>query len=401
MAQRRILIVTERFYPEEFLINDLVLELKNRGYYLEILTQIPSYPIDKVFEGYTNSLFSIDKYEGIIVHRVKTFLGYKRSGLLKILGYISFAFLTWIKAFKLGHNFDMVFFYHTGPATMAHAAHVFKKKHKLPCYIWTQDIWPDAIFAYGIKETKFRRSILELYLKRLYSNFNNVLVSCRGFKDIIETYYRGKIIHIPQWYPGEIVDSKPNVLKNKLQFTFLGNIGSVQNLENVCLGFIKALDNGLNAQFNIVGDGVYLEKLEGIIDKYLVKDIILWGRRPANEMQEFIDKSNVMVISLKDDPLFNMYVPAKFQGYLVGSRPIYGVLNGEVADIISRNKLGIISNPGDIDKIAQGFSSFGHNTSDFKRMGGNSQLFYAKNYKKDNIINSVCYLLDNEEMQKQ
>ena len=38
MKSKKILIVTECFYPEEFKINDLALSWKNKGYEVDILT---------------------------------------------------------------------------------------------------------------------------------------------------------------------------------------------------------------------------------------------------------------------------------------------------------------------------------------------------------------------------
>ena len=54
----KILIVTEVFYPENFLINDLAIELVKRGYEIEVLTRQPSYPEGKVYEGYRNEDYS-------------------------------------------------------------------------------------------------------------------------------------------------------------------------------------------------------------------------------------------------------------------------------------------------------------------------------------------------------
>ena len=49
----KILIVTQYFWPENFKINDLALELKNKGYEIDILTGIPNYPTGKIFDGYS------------------------------------------------------------------------------------------------------------------------------------------------------------------------------------------------------------------------------------------------------------------------------------------------------------------------------------------------------------
>ena len=88
----RILIIGERFYPEEFGINDLALEWKNRGYKVSVLTQVPSYPHDKIFDGYKNKLYQKDSWNDITIYRVFSLLGYQKSLLkknIKLL-YLSF-----------------------------------------------------------------------------------------------------------------------------------------------------------------------------------------------------------------------------------------------------------------------------------------------------------------------
>ena len=50
----KILIVTEVFYPENFLINDFAKEMVARGHNVEVMTRQPSYPEGIVYEGYKN-----------------------------------------------------------------------------------------------------------------------------------------------------------------------------------------------------------------------------------------------------------------------------------------------------------------------------------------------------------
>ena len=49
----RILIITQYFWPENFKINSLSLELKNNGHDVTILTGLPNYPIGKILVGYS------------------------------------------------------------------------------------------------------------------------------------------------------------------------------------------------------------------------------------------------------------------------------------------------------------------------------------------------------------
>ena len=76
---KRILIVTEIFHPENGLVNDFAQELVRRGYQVEVLTQHPSYPYGKIFDGYTNDYYSVQTWEGITIHRFKTVEGYRES----------------------------------------------------------------------------------------------------------------------------------------------------------------------------------------------------------------------------------------------------------------------------------------------------------------------------------
>ena len=88
-SNKSILIVTQYFWPENFRINELVLELKNRGYSIEVLTSIPNYPSGKVFSDYVSDPKRFCDYSGIKVHRVWQITRNKNK-LSLILNYISF-----------------------------------------------------------------------------------------------------------------------------------------------------------------------------------------------------------------------------------------------------------------------------------------------------------------------
>ena len=55
---KKILIVTECFYPEEFKINDVALSWKDKGFDVDVLTLSPSYPLGKIYPGYKNKFYS-------------------------------------------------------------------------------------------------------------------------------------------------------------------------------------------------------------------------------------------------------------------------------------------------------------------------------------------------------
>lgn len=52
---KRILVVSQYFWPESYRVNELVLELKNRGYVVEVLTSTPNYPAGRVFPDFASN----------------------------------------------------------------------------------------------------------------------------------------------------------------------------------------------------------------------------------------------------------------------------------------------------------------------------------------------------------
>ena len=53
--KKSILIISQYFYPEQFRINDLALEMKNKGYDVTVLTGLPNYPKGEYFKEYSKN----------------------------------------------------------------------------------------------------------------------------------------------------------------------------------------------------------------------------------------------------------------------------------------------------------------------------------------------------------
>ena len=86
---KRILIISQYFWPEEFSINNVALELSSRGYCVDILTGLPNYPSGKLFPEYKKNREKFNKINNVKIYRVPMWLrGSSRISLF--LNYISF-----------------------------------------------------------------------------------------------------------------------------------------------------------------------------------------------------------------------------------------------------------------------------------------------------------------------
>ena len=89
LNKKRILIVTECFYPEEFKVNDIALSWKKSGYDVDVLTLIPTYPFGEIHKGYRNRFFQKSKYHDINIIRILAVTGYRDNKFKKILNILT------------------------------------------------------------------------------------------------------------------------------------------------------------------------------------------------------------------------------------------------------------------------------------------------------------------------
>ena len=92
----RVLIITQYFWPESFIINDIAVGLKERGYHVSVLTGKPNYPDGTYFKGYNMFNNSNENWNGLNIYRAPLITRGKGGGVRLFLNYISFAFTSFI-----------------------------------------------------------------------------------------------------------------------------------------------------------------------------------------------------------------------------------------------------------------------------------------------------------------
>ncbi len=398
MNNKKILIVTEYFYPEEFKINEIAVAWKEKGYEVDVLTQNPTYPFGKIYDKYKNKWYSKDTYKGINIYRVKAVTGYKESLFKKLLKYFTFMILGSFVSFRIGKKYDYIFGFDVGALTGMVPAILLKKLYNKKVTLWIQDVWPDSVYAYGFKKSKFLQFLLNGFVKFVYRYTVNFAISGKGFKSKILPYIENNQIieYLPNWADEFNKELEPFSFSDdkKVHFTFAGNIGKVQNLDNIIKAFGNlSNENLINSQLNIIGDGSELEKLKELVKNNNYKNIIFWGRKPRNEMYKYFKASDFLIVSLIDKPIFSLTVPAKVQTYIASNKPILAVINGDASDIIKDNNLGYCTRPDNLEDIKNIFEKATNaDKLQIDKFTKNCESLTKTTFNKENIINNLLKL---------
>ena len=187
----KILVVTQYFYPENFRVNNLCVELVERGYEVHVLTGYPQYPQGKIYDGYGFNKEYEREWNGVKIHRIKMLpRGKTPIGLL--LNCYSFVKKgnEWVKRCK--EKFDAVYVFEVSPVTVGLPAVRYKKKFGSPIFFNVQDLWPENVEVVLGIHNKFIIGTINRIVDKIYDCSDVILCSSKSFvKNIRE---RGVIL---------------------------------------------------------------------------------------------------------------------------------------------------------------------------------------------------------------
>jgi glycosyltransferase involved in cell wall biosynthesis len=358
-----ILIVTQYFWPENFRINDLALGLRERGHKITVLTGFPNYPQGSFFDGYNLFKNRIEEYYGIKVLRVPIIPRGKSRGWQLAINFISFALsASSIAPFICRQKYDVIFVFEVSPITVGIPAIVIKKIKKIPIFFWVLDLWPESISSAGKVNSPMVLKCVGVLVRFIYRHCDRILISSRGFKPSIEAMggRSDQIDYFPNWAETEFEPTKStdNAIKNLIlpdgfRIMFAGNIGEAQSFKTI-LKAAEILKDHPNIQWVILGDGRMFENIKKEVKKRnLIGTVHLLGSHPLESMPYFFEQADVMLVSLKRDPIFSLTVPGKIQSYMACGKPIIASLDGEGARLIEVSGAGLSSPAEDADTLAK------------------------------------------------
>ncbi|CAM3032000.1 glycosyltransferase WbuB [Chryseobacterium flavum] len=393
-----VLIITQYFYPENFKSNDLAFELKKKGHNVTVLTGLPNYPEGKIFEGYGVFKNRKQVVNGVRVVRSLLLPRGKGGGLRLFINYYSFAFFASVKAFFMGLNdkYDAIIVHEPSPITQYYPALLMNKLWKIPVYFWVMDLWPESLSIAGGVKNKWILNYYEGVIKRFYKNSEKILITSQGFRKSINQKgnFDDKIVYFPNWAEDTISEGNKNFpippLPEGFKVMFAGNIGEAQDLESIMKAALELKDKK-EIKFILVGDGRKMPYVKEFIDEHRLQETVFtMGRFPVEAMSSFFDKADVMLVTLKDDPIFNLTVPAKLQAYMSASKPIIAMLNGEGADNVLDADCGFTVSAGDHKSLAKTIletSALSQET--LNQLGQNSRKYYENNFRLSTCISNL------------
>jgi colanic acid biosynthesis glycosyl transferase WcaI len=384
---KRILLLTQWFDPEPtFKGMVFARELVTKGYEVEVITGFPNYPGGKLYPGYKIQLLQRECIDSVNISRVPLYPSHDGSAIKRILNYISFAMSVIIYGVFVAKKADIIYAYHP-PLTTGVAAVIIRFFRRIPIVYDIQDMWPDTLRATGMVSNEKILSIVSYVCQWVYKHVDKIIVLSPGFERLL--IERGispnKVDVIYNWCDEKSLNSPvsnvPDEFPPAEKFTilFAGTMGKAQSLDSVISAAKIVQSQQPNINFVFVGGGIEVDRLKEIVENNQLDNVTFIPKVPMNRIGAMLKQADVLLVHLKNDPLFEITIPSKIQAYLAVGKPVLVGVMGDAADIVKQANCGLVATPENPQSIADAAMLLASSSADeLKLMGQRGKDFYDK-----------------------
>jgi glycosyltransferase involved in cell wall biosynthesis len=401
----KVLVFTQYFWPENFHINSVVENLRDKGIEVTVLTGKPNYPEGEFPPGYSAWGIKREDFRGIPVVRIPMLARGQGSAVSLFLNYLSFVFsgIVFAPQALKQHAFDIVFVYAPSPILQALPAIYFAKRSQIPLVVWVQDLWPDVLRATGRVSNPWLLRKVDSVVRYIYRHADGILIQSEGFRSSIASKItdESRIHFLPNSARDPLVepsvpspwDALAKSIADSFSVVFTGNIGAAQSCETI-VEAAQLLRNELDIKFFLIGTGSAVDVIGRKIRELRLDNVVLTGPLPPQAMPSVMAAASTLLLTLRADPFVSETIPSKLQSYLASKKPILVCAEGMPARIVEIARAGKVCKADDGIGLARSVLSM-RNTPMVERnaYGVNARAYFDQHFSMEQQSQTLIAIL--------
>lgn len=399
MEQKRILVVSQHYWPETFRITDVCAGLCGGGCTVDVLCGLPNYPQGEWFAGYSYAGPRRETHDGVEIFRAGEIRRKGNTGPRIFLNYISYPITALFSLPRLhGRKYDAVFCYETSPVLMLLPAIVYAKLHRVPLTCYVLDLWPENLYSVLPVQNRFLRAVAAGVSHWLYRRCDRLIAMSDALGERLAAIApKAQRAVIPQYCEDFYAQDVPDAalaqrFAGRFNVLFAGNISPAQNLQLLveCARRLRDADRR-DIHFVIVGDGMSLQQLQ---EEIAAAQVEAWftfeGRRPAGDIPAYHTMADALFAALSASEDVGLTVPAKIASYFAAGRPCLVSVSGEAARVVLESGAGLASPAGDADELYQNLLALaGLPAAARARMGRAGRDYYRAHFRRGPLLQKL------------
>lgn len=401
MSTRKVLLISQVFYPDEVavanLFTNLSSELVKQGLEIDVWCAQPSY-------NRSDKQPKFRTYNGIKIQYLKSTQFHKDKLYGRLINYLTFTISVVTKLIFSKSKTQVIS--HTTPPFLAIVLAFICNFKKRDFFYVIMDVFPDGLIR--LKKVSDRNIFI-----RLWSSFHlstlkrckKIVVIGRDMSDwLINIYPDGanKMVYIPLWQDSDMIEpikfgNNLFVLENNLNQDFVvqysGNMGLWNEMGAIGDAVNKKPDGVI---FVFIGGGMRKKELIGAINRNNSENVRFFPFQSNENYSLTVSACHVAIVSLRDEAK-GMAVPSKIIGIMAAGIPVIALVpeRSEIAYIVTEEQCGYVLNPSDSDGLVSAIIKLKSDEKLRMKMGQNGREAFLKKYTSKIIAEKYMKLLEN------
>ncbi len=391
-VKKRLLIVAQHFWPEDFRINDIADGFVQNDVEVDVLCGIPNYPKGRFYPGYSTFKNRRQSKDGIEIFRALE-IPRGSSSLGIFLNYVSYPFFSLFTMVRLcGRRYDSILCYETSPVLMIFPAIVISKIKRAPLYSYVLDLWPENLYSVLPIKNKLLRAVASGVSAWHYRHGGHLIALSSGMKErLLDITGRNDIAVFPQYCEDIYAEnSSPKGNRGKVfNIMFAGNFSPAQGLDMLIELAKLCRDEGIKeVKFSMYGDGMsHADFVFDVEKNRLLEYFDFFGRVSIEDVIIASNDADALFVSLNTSADLDLTVPAKVSSCMAMCRPLLCALSGAGAATIEEAGCGYCSRPGDVDELFDNLKQLlSLSEGQLNKLSHNAKDYYEKYLSRDAVL---------------
>lgn len=402
-SQKKILVVTQHFWPENFRINDIVEGFLQDGIAVDVLCGLPNYPKGEWFPGYSAAGPFEEEWHGARLYRCKEVPRRGNTSVNIFLNYVSWPWYAAHALHRLPGGYDAVFCFNTSPVLMCWPAIRYAKKHHIPFTNYVLDIWPENLYSVLNVKNKALRAIAQGVSDALYKKADRLIAMSEPLQQRLcqrTGMPPQKIAVIPQYCEDFYAVPQPDAalqaqFGGRFNLVFTGTFTPAQSLETVITAVQDARSRGADMlHLLLVGDGMSRAALEAKVKELHAEGAVtFYGSVPATDIPKFTALADALIVCLSDSPDLGLTVPAKVASYMAAGKPVLASMDGAGNAAVAA--AGGLSSPAcDAAALADNLLALTRmDAAQRAAMGQSAKEYYLAHYRRSELLRKLEHFI--------
>jgi glycosyltransferase involved in cell wall biosynthesis len=346
------------------------------GHEVSVLTCVPNHPAGKIYPGYRNRLWQAEMIGGIRVRRIWTLLAANRGVIWRSANYFSYLMMAIVSAPFLSRT-DVVI--STSPQFFCGIAGYFVSRLKrAPWILEIRDLWPESIVTVGALKPSHTTRLLEWLEGFAYRKADRIVSVTDSFVERIAAKCGdpGKIVVIKNgvdldFYRPAQPDgglAREIGVEGRFVAAYVGTHGMAHGLGTI-LRAAEHLKHRKDIVFVLVGDGAERERLLREKQQLGLDNVLMLGQMPKDQMPRVWAITDVSLVLLRNQPLFERVLPSKVFEAMGAAKPIILGVRGESQRLIEASGGGLCIEPENAEHLTDAVTSLADHRANCRAMG--------------------------------